>query len=199
MTKEQIRKAMKEQRNRLTGAERSCQNLSLLNRLQTETPYITCESLFAFVSFGTEADTRAILRQAFSDRKKVYAPRVNANGMEFYQIHNLDRLIISKFGVPEPLEEESKRYRGDTEAGSFKVMLLPGLAFDGYGNRVGYGAGYYDRYLDNYPENHFYKIAIAYDFQVVNQIEAEEYDHCVNQILTPTRVIDCYRKGGYEL
>ena len=213
MTKEQIRIKMKEQRKNLTESERSGQDQSLHKLFLRSGAYKACEALFSFVSFGTEIDTHAIIRQAFLDQKKVYIPRVDADGMDFFQIHSLEGLIPSKFGVPEPEADATRRYRINpadqhayTSGGLTKavpdtenVMLLPGLAFDCQGNRIGYGAGYYDRYLSGFAKEHFYKIALAYDFQLLEQIEAEAYDQRAHLILTPTRIIDCSRKGGCEV
>lgn len=72
-----------------------------------------------------------------------------------------------------------------------KVMLLPGLAFDRSGNRIGYGAGFYDRYLSTHLDTCFYKIAVAFDFQIVDNITADEFDVKVDAILTPTEFIIC--------
>jgi 5-formyltetrahydrofolate cyclo-ligase len=71
------------------------------------------------------------------------------------------------------------------------LMLLPGLAFDLGGNRIGYGAGYYDRYLSKHQKDHFLKVALAYDFQVYDHLEADEFDIRADLILTPTRLISC--------
>lgn len=72
-----------------------------------------------------------------------------------------------------------------------KLMLLPGLAFDLYGNRIGYGAGYYDKYLSSHPEINFYKTALAYDFQVMDSITTEKFDIKADAVLTPTQFILC--------
>ena len=70
-------------------------------------------------------------------------------------------------------------------------MLLPGLAFDKYGNRIGYGAGYYDRYLGAYSINNWIKIALAYDFQIMDRLNVNEYDIRTDYIVTDKRVISC--------
>ena len=70
-------------------------------------------------------------------------------------------------------------------------MLLPGLAFDPEGNRIGYGAGYYDRYLAKYPKDYFLKIALAYDFQILKQIKGNEHDVKADMIITPNQIIKC--------
>ncbi len=210
MEKDQIRIKMKEERSKLSLMERTKQGQHLLQLLMCSKAYQDCEALFSFVSFGTEVDTHAIIEQAFRDRKKVYVPRVEPHGLEFYQIQSLEHLIPSKFGVPEPEAEEARRYQTKQESPASNyfrqaaliyknVMLLPGLAFDPQGNRIGYGAGYYDKYLSCFREEHFYKIALAYDFQVLDQIEAKVYDQRADLILTPRRVIDCRKKGGSKV
>ena len=70
-------------------------------------------------------------------------------------------------------------------------MLMPGLAFDIFGNRVGYGAGYYDSYLSKYPNDEWVKIALAYDFQITDRIAAGKYDIPADYIVTPDRFVIC--------
>lgn len=195
MTKEQIRIHHKKLRNMLSVEERKFYSQLIQEKLRMTIEYQNCSHLFAFVSFGTEVNTLDIIRQAFIDNKKVSVPKVEAHGMEFYEIHSLEGLISSKFGVPEPSSSEDTRYKVmihsiETDQEN-RLMLLPGLAFDSTGNRIGYGAGYYDRYISKFPINHFYKMAIAYDFQLMEQIAAEDYDIKADAIITPTQRIQC--------
>jgi 5-formyltetrahydrofolate cyclo-ligase len=194
MTKAEIRKRIKAQRNSVPELERSTLNDAIRQKMISLKEYIDCDRLFCFVSFGSEVNTHPILLQALQDGKQVYTPRVEEDGrMEFYRIESLERLQPSSFGVPEPLPEEEKRYRYNLEDDNpvRQLMILPGLAFDPEGNRIGYGAGFYDRYLSNYPDNHFCKIALCYDFQVIENIAAQDYDIKADAIITPTRQIQC--------
>lgn len=199
MKKEQIRQEKKSQRNILSIKERDLFDKAILARLLKTEEYKSCSCLFCFISFGSEINTHNIIRQAFLDGKRVYAPRVQMQGMNFYEIKDLEGLIPSRFGVLEPIEKEENRY-DDTicnidytniKLDNINLMLLPGLAFDLMGNRIGYGAGYYDRYLDLFSEKHFYKIALAYDFQIMEAINADAQDIKVDAIVTPTRRIQC--------
>lgn len=199
MAKEQIRWDMKQQRNSLKKQERDALDQAISYRLLQTQEYINCSELFVFVSFGTEVSTHEIIHQAFMDGKKVYVPRVEGNHMEFYLVLSLEGLIASKFGVPEPLPSEENRYHtlGDDYSDTtnitnpLRLMLIPGLAFDITGNRIGYGAGFYDKYLTGYLPEHFYKIALAYDFQVVEQFTSEEHDIKVDAIITQTTRLQC--------
>lgn len=207
MTKDEIRRKQKKLRNGLSQKEWEYLCDAMGNRLFQTQAYQKSENIFSFVSFQSEADTKKIILRALLDGKKVFVPRVEAKRMDFYEIHALDGLIISSYGISEPPAIEENKYQG-IQAGNryqnpeehsyaneyFKyknLMLLPGLAFDPKGNRIGYGAGYYDRYLTAFPESHFYKIAIAFDFQLMEQIESDEYDRKADAILTPTRLLIC--------
>lgn len=198
MTKSQIRNIMKEERNKLSVKEQKDLSKAILIKLLNSSAYQYCDYLFSFVSFQKEVNTHEIIRQSLKEGKIVYVPRVELHGMEFYEIINLDNLVPSKFGVPEPVSEGNRPYKGSLRIASHNdfnpyIMLLPGLAFDSTGNRIGYGAGYYDKYLSNYPKEHFYKIALAYDFQVLKEIPADELDIKADMIITPTKVIECKR------
>ncbi|MHB8128528.1 MAG: 5-formyltetrahydrofolate cyclo-ligase [Mobilitalea sp.] len=187
MTKDQIRTEHKKRRNILTFEEQKIYNRAIRERLFQIPRYRSSDFLFTFVSFQSEVDTIEIIRQAFLDHKKVYVPRVEDHGMEFYEIHSLEGMTTSNFGVLEPPKKDEYRYIGTKEP---KLMLLPGLAFDYSGNRIGFGAGYYDQYLTAHKKEHFYNIALAYDFQVLESIPAEQFDVKADAILTQTQLFE---------
>jgi 5-formyltetrahydrofolate cyclo-ligase len=179
---------MKNLRNALTSEEQQSFSRAIQERLFGLYEYQACKRIFTFISFQAEVDTCPMITRAWRDQKRVFVPKAEQNRMEFYEIHSFDHLIKSQFGVLEPPVNEETRYVGDKEA---KLMILPGLAFDRTGNRIGYGAGYYDRFLSQHEHDHFTKIAVAYDFQVLEQIMAEEYDVKADILLTPSIKILC--------
>lgn len=192
MTKAQIREQMKEIRNKLSKEEHLHQSQMIQDQLFNTEAYQQSSKVFTFVSFGNEVDTRMIIERALMDQKKVFVPRVEKHGLEFYEIYSLNGLIPSKFGVPEPEPDIERMYSpSEQELKECILMVMPGLAFDVSGNRIGYGAGYYDRYLSRFPSNHFTKIAIAFDFQIVNHIPTDEYDITMDAIVLPTSMISC--------
>jgi len=196
MTKDQIRKEKKLQRNMLPFEERTVWNKAIQEQLLSTPEYQECNFLFSFLSFGSEPNTHEIIKRAFLERKKVYIPKVEPCGMEFYQINSLEGLVPSRFGVPEPLAKKETRFLGSeqrTDNTTKRLMLLPGLAFASNGNRIGYGAGYYDRFLSKYPKDFFYKIALAYEFQIVEQIIADQYDIRTDAIVLPNGRMQCRR------
>lgn len=192
MTKEQIRAYQKELRAKLTGEERQDYNRAIRIKLQGTDAYRSCDRLFAFISFQSEIDTHEIIRQAFQDGKKIFVPRVEGQHMEFYEIFALKDLIISRFGVPEPEGDQDRRFiveKKEPEVRGKNLMLMPGLAFDRLGQRIGYGAGYYDKYLAGNAAECFHKIAIAYPFQIMTELPAEETDIRADEIITPVEII----------
>ncbi len=188
MTKELIRKEMKNKRLKLTHEERQQYDNAMLATFLSLGEYLECESLFAYVSFGTEPDTHGLIKKAVQAGKKVFVPRVEGPKMEFYRVSEIDGFEIGGFGIPEPQPEITNRYQGK---GSRQLMLMPGLAFDRLGGRIGFGAGYFDKYLANYPPEQFCKVALAYDFQLFDRLDTEQHDIKTDIIVTPTRIIYC--------
>ncbi len=194
MTKVEIRRSMKELRSNISMDDRKAYDDLIRQSLLCTKVYRQCRRLFCYISFHSELNTKEIILQALREDKQVYVPRVEEeHRMEFYRIDNFKSLKRSSFNILEPLPDEERRYQENTtnEASGVNLMILPGLAFDLMGNRIGYGAGYYDRYLSSYPKDHFYKIAACYDFQLIEHITAYEYDVRADAIITPTKKILC--------
>ena len=132
------------------------------------------EWIYPFVSYSTEADTIDIIRyyleNGSEERKRIAVPKVKGSEMDFYEIKSMNELSTGYMGIPEPIEKRPViADRG--------VMIMPGLVFDHELNRIGYGGGYYDRYLSKYGNDNLIKAAIAYDFQVVNKIDSTSEEH----------------------
>jgi 5-formyltetrahydrofolate cyclo-ligase len=190
MTKEELRCIMKKKRNFLSMEQQKSLSAKINEKLYNMEAFRISSVIFTYVSFGNEADTKAVIKKALSCHKKVFIPRVEGKVINFYKISGLESLSVSKFGISEPDPSIREPYSSADDKGGITLMILPGLAFDYNGNRVGFGAGYYDRYLSKYRDN-FIKIAFAYDFQVVDHIETDEFDVKADLIITPERIIDC--------
>lgn len=224
MTKSELRQKMKEHRNNLPKEEQLRYWEEIQRRLTGMELWSASTELFTYLSFGSEVDTWRFVKEALSGRinspKAVYVPRVEGKEMFFYQITGTSILKLSKFGVPEPdgsnlapytvrKEEPKLSQRGISQNGSVsdpthttanpgpKLMIVPGLAFDPYGNRIGYGAGYYDRFLTEAAGDHFIKVALAYDFQLLEKVPAEEHDIRMDYIVTPGSLIICHSEPAY--
>ena len=149
--------------------------------------YQAAEVIYAYLTFNEELRTEFLIRRAWADGKRVAVPRVLGKGwMEFYYIDSFDGFITSAFGVPEPPEDSEKLADSDDV-----LLLMPGLAFDRDHNRIGYGGGFYDRYLERYMAKgtKFYKPALAYDFQIVDRIPAAPFDIKVDAVFTAEEIL----------
>lgn len=182
MTKKEVREAMGQRRKEMSSQERQQRNRCIRENLLALEEIKSADSIFSFVSYGTEADTLSLLSLFLRQGRLVAVPKVFGKEMAFYRIADLEELKPGFRGIPEP--PETCPVRG--EAGA---MLLPGLAFDRERNRVGYGGGYYDRYLAEEAGAGLVTVAIAFDFQVVERLDVDAYDWRPDILVTDRQVI----------
>lgn len=182
MEKAEARMMMRVLRNDLKEEERKVLQEKAMKQFLSVPEVQRAEWIYPFVSCRTEIDTRLLIQTLLDmDQYKIAVPRVNGADMEFVAIRSWEDLQPGTMGILEPED-------GEIVAAENGIMLMPGLAFDRQGNRVGYGAGYYDRYLALHDNEKLLKIAYAFDFQVVDSIEAEAHDQKVNAIVTDRRI-----------
>ena len=185
MTKQEIRTIMKELKSKLLESQIHMCGDAISDQLFQTSAYIQCKQLFCYVSFNQEVITTTILKMALSQKKKVAVPKIIRNEMKFYYINSLEELKPGILGILEPITVEEAIPRMDEQ----NLVIVPGLAFDLNWNRIGYGKGYYDRYFSKYKEIPMEKIALAYDFQVLDVLPVEDHDKHIDQIITQTRII----------
>ena len=137
------------------------------------------ERYFVYLSFSSEAPTDKLVAYLLDANKQVYAPVTD--GKEMRAVALGEDFTLSPFGVREPV--------GEPFEGTPDVVVLPLLAVDGRGVRLGYGGGYYDRFLERHPE----ALAVAYcfDFQIVREVPEEEHDRRAALIISDKRIIRC--------
>lgn len=141
---------------------------------QTEA-YQHAQSIYGYLSYNQEVRTETILRRALADGKRVAVPKVFGDDMKFLWIDDLSLVAPGYFDIPEPIAD------GPEADDEFALILMPGLAFDHEGHRIGYGGGFYDRYLAGHP---FHKlVALCYDFQMLDHLDTEEHDIPVNLVI----------------
>lgn len=184
MTKAEAREQMKYLRQNLPADQRLIRERKMRERLFSMEEMKRADWVYPFVSCGTEIDTIEIIRRIFREGiSRIAVPRVSGKQMKFYEIHTLNDLKPGYMGISEPVTTmEVAADRG--------IMLMPGLAFDYSRNRVGYGAGFYDRYMQQYGTSGLKTIGVAFEFQVVPQIEAEAHDRKPDCIVTDQNIID---------
>jgi 5-formyltetrahydrofolate cyclo-ligase len=146
--KTELRKRCLAIRQSLQESRRIEMDQGIAQNLILSPEFIACELLLSYVSTAFETDTRWVIDYALKTGKTVAVPRCvkGKNEIEFYRIESLDSLKKGSYGLLEP-EPDSCHLQSKTAGG---LCLLPGLAFDLYGNRLGYGGGYYDRFLEGF-------------------------------------------------
>jgi len=202
--KKRIRREVLARRDALTREAQQRASCLITERLLGHQWFYRSNILLCYVSYGSELDTRELLREALRLGKQVFVPRVLPDHlMDFFQIASLEELQPGFRGIPEPLEsarvyaepsECAWVYRGLNELKEAAVagltrkspaqgrdagqalMLMPGVAFDLYGRRLGYGGGYYDRYLAAHPQFLTYSIGIGHSCQLVEELPMEKTD-----------------------
>lgn len=148
--KKRIRRRVLARRDALTSQEQWRASCLITERLLGHQWFYRAGSLLCYVSYGSELDTRELIREALRLDKEVYVPKVGENHrMDFFRIGALEELQPGFHGILEP-PDTAQIYVG--EGAERTLMLMPGVAFDLYGNRLGYGGGYYDRYLAAHPQ-----------------------------------------------
>lgn len=162
-----------------------------IQRLAAAHPFFqNAREIYCYASFRDEVPTFGLMEQAWKDGKRVAVPRVTDGlRMEFCYIESFRQLRPGYFGIPEPEEAAGNRILPQTAGKGLPgtgeddiLMILPGAAFDRRGNRIGYGKGFYDRYLQEFPRCR--RMGLAYLVQCVEAIPAQEWDVRAEAVIT---------------
>lgn len=180
MNKREIRQTMLEKRNALTVSQKMMYDDQITERLVNSHFYQNMTNICVYQSFRNEVSCDRITESAFRAGKCVFVPVTDRKSrtMEFYPITPDTTWVEGAYGILEPvLEENASRL---TEKA---LILMPGLAFDREKHRIGYGGGYYDRYLAKHPGH--VTAALCYHFQVMEEtLPYAEYDRAPDHIIT---------------
>lgn len=174
--KRRIRREMLSRRDALTAEQRRRAACLITERLLGHQWFYLAQSLLCYVSYGSELSTWELIQEALRLGKQVYVPRVEDRlHMDFHQINSMHELQPGFHGIMEP-PQTACIYTGEQTKRT--LMLMPGVAFDSYGGRLGYGGGYYDRYLAGHPELQTYTIGIGHCCQLAEEPLPMENTDC---------------------
>lgn len=190
--KQKLRAESKLYRNELSSNEKAELDSKISDRLFNTWQYKGCEVLLTYVSTEIEVDTREIISRALADGKRVAVPRCidNTRLMDFYFIKDFDDLESGYMGVFEPIPEKCEKMTDFSKG----LCIVPALMFDLYGYRLGYGKGYYDRFLSNFCGE---TLGLCYNRCVREKLPHGKFDKCVERIITQSRIINVKNaKGG---
>ena len=173
MEKRDIRRKIKNLRTMLTDAERQAAADAVFGQLEQTAAFMLADRILMYHSLPDEVSTHAFLRK-WGGRKSFFLPRVNGLDLEILP-YSRTRLQLGAFHIEEP--EGDDLQNPDT----MEMIIVPAVAYDRNGNRVGRGKGYYDRLLSR---SKALKIGVAYDFQLMDEVDTEEHDIPVDIVIT---------------
>lgn len=180
--KDSIRSYVAKKRYALSDDEIKQKSLLISKNLFSLESFKLAKRIALYSPILNEVRTDQVFLKSIEMEKEVYFPRVNGSSLDFYRIHNLKQLKPGKFGVLEP---EANLFKVDQE--EIDLFIIPGLAFDNSGNRLGYGKGYFDRALINIPEQN--RAGFSYSFQILDSIPANKNDQKVGIIITERGIV----------
>ena len=182
-TKKSIRQIIGKQRKELDPIIWQSQTAEICRKTCELDVFREATDIYCYIDFGGEVGTRSLMLEAWKLGKTVWVPKVHGETMDFYEITSFDELKPGAYGILEP-------DAGIPASADDGLMIMPGVAFDTNRNRVGYGGGYYDRYLESHPQLH--TLALAFDMQVLFEVPAEEQDIKPQILVTETNI---YQEG----
>lgn len=166
--KRQLRALIHSRKQNLTPEEISEKSRTLCRMVTATSLWKNAKTIFGYLPFNQEVQLLPLLQQALAEGKQVALPKCCGKDMRFILMTDLTQATPSPFGAPEPLAD------GPVADDKTALVLVPGVVFDERGYRIGYGGGYYDRFLAAEPEHP--TIGLCFDIQLVSRLEPDPYD-----------------------
>jgi 5-formyltetrahydrofolate cyclo-ligase len=186
--KASLRKQVAQARDGLAPEELRAKSREIGSRLFQLPEYSAASVILFFASFRSEVETGPMIRQALAMGKRVVLPKVQGKELGLFEIKDFDADVsVGAWGIHEPHE------KNPVALDTVDLIIVPGLAFDERGNRLGYGAGFYDKLLATFTKT---TAALAYEVQVVPNVPAAGHDVPIQKIVTEKRIITAQRAEG---
>ena len=175
MDKKELRRTIRERKRAMTEEEIVSRSEKLGVLFSQSEAYKAAKTIYGYLPYNQEVRTIPMLEQALKDGKRVAVPKVYGDEMKFLYLDDLSQVEKGYAGIPEPIAD------GPVADDDTALVLMPGLAFDPAGRRIGYGGGFYDKFLAAEP-NHP-TLALCYEFQMLPELHTEEHDIPVDTVL----------------
>lgn len=175
MDKQTLRRQIREKKRAMTEEEIRSAGIRLGELFRQTEAYRLAKSIYGYLPYNQEVRTVPMLEQALRDGKKIAVPKVFGDEMKFIWLTDLTQVEKGYAGIPEPVAD------GPVADDKTALVLMPGLAFDPEGHRIGYGGGFYDKFLAGEPGHP--TIALCYPFQVFPHLETEAHDLPVDTVI----------------
>ncbi len=184
--KEEIRKEFLAKRNRLVPEDIYSKSRVISGKLFSLQEFIRAETVMFYVSFQKEVRTDEMIIEALKD-KRVAVPAVKGGGLAVFEVADYDGSFEKgSFGIPEPKEGHRKLVKQEV----IDLVIVPGVVFDKHGGRIGFGKGYYDRFLKGLREinRNAHVIGLAFEMQVVEELKLEKNDVKMDKVITEKEI-----------
>ena len=175
MDKKELRRQISKRKREMTESEIENASRVLAEKFVNSQVYRDAKTIYGYMPYNQEVRTIPMMEQALRDGKRVAVPKVYGDTMKFIYMDDLSQVEEGYYNSPEPIAD------GPVAEDPTALVLMPGLAFDEKGNRMGYGGGFYDKFLAQEPDHP--TVALCYAFQMVDHIPTEEYDIPVDCVL----------------
>ena len=175
MDKKALRSEIRAKKRAMTEDEIQLRSQKLGEKFLTSDAYRNAKTIYGYLPYNQEVRTTPMLAQALKDGKRVAVPKVYGEEMKFIYLDDLNQVEKGYAGIPEPIADEP--VADDKTA----LVLMPGMAFDPQGHRIGYGGGFYDKFLCAEPGHP--TLALCYEFQMLPELETEEHDIPVDYVI----------------
>ena len=175
VNKKELRSKIRERKRAMTPQEIEEKSRLLWEKFRASDAYCNAKTIYGYLPYNQEVRTVPMLEQALLEGKRVAVPKVYGEEMKFIYLTDLSQVSKGYAGIPEPIADTP--VAEDQTA----LVLMPGLVFDPQGHRIGYGGGFYDKFLSQEPQHP--TVALCYDFQVVEKLETESFDIPVDLVL----------------
>ena len=188
MDKKELRKQIITERDQLTDDEIATKSAIIAEKLYSLPAFNQAEAIMYFVSFGSEVDTRPMVEETIRRGKTALAPKAVPQSRELIPSRIIDwesDLMPGYYNIPEPRAGALRPYAPE----QIDLLIVPGVAFDLKGNRLGYGGGYYDRFFSLLKPG-TPLVALVFDLQIVPAVPIDEWDRPVDCVITDQRLIE---------
>jgi len=187
MEKAQLRQQIKSRKSLLTDADKEKAAEQVFGQLESTDAFRTAENILLYYSLPDELPTHRFIER-WAEKKKIYLPRVNGNDLDILP-YSKTEMHSGAFNIGEPTGDET------TPVDQMDIVVVPAVAYDRKGNRLGRGKGYYDRLLARAKVT---KIGVGYDFQLVDGIDVEPHDVPVDIVITQTNSLVIRRECRFN-
>ena len=178
MNKSELRKSIREQKRKYTADQLLSWSAAIISELERQKVFIEARTILAYCSLPDEVNTIDFINR-WAGKKDILLPVVKGDSLDLRRYSSPEQLVKGAFGISEPTGTVV------TDYSQIDLAIVPGMAFDNEGNRLGRGKGYYDRLL---PHLTAYKVGICFPFQLVDCVPTEATDVPMNKVITCARI-----------